>query len=217
MERMITFEDLNETYISANSTGLHESLDAEPIRTASTQVTKGLAEASLGLQHLSAAFIIDASQFWEVRQSNWVWEQLLTLSLTSRDLVPHTEPKDINGLIHSAARAIKKMPKLRIMELWNGGQGHAAVFRYKSVKAGGCASIAWRGSWSLKFETGVVTAWENVAGASHAGYLHIQNELLRPLQIRSHGEAVLILELETEVACPVSIQQIHREHLQITT
>jgi hypothetical protein len=217
MKRMTIFEDLNETYISVNSTGLHETLDAEPIRTTSTQVTKELAKASLSLQHLSAAFIIDASQFWEVCQSNWVWEQLQTLSLTSRDLVPHKEPKDINRLIFSAAQAIKKMPKLQIIELWNGGQGHAAVFRYKSVKVGGCAKIAWRGSWNLKFETRVVTAWENVTGARHAGYLQIRNELLRPSQIRSHGEAVLILELETEVACPVSIQQIHREHLQTTT
>ncbi|KAH7127246.1 hypothetical protein B0J11DRAFT_432859 [Dendryphion nanum] len=197
MKRLIIFEDLNETYISANSTGLNESLDAERIRLTSTKLTKKLAEASLDLQHFSAAFIIDARQYWEVCQPDWVWEQLLTLSLTSRDLVPQKAPKEINDLIYSAAQAIKKMTKLRTMELWNGGEGHAAMFRFKSARAGGCASIAWRGNWVLKFESRVVTAWEN---------------LLSPSQIRSHGEAILILDLENEVACPVSVQQIHREH-----
>lgn len=212
MQKMIVFEDLNETYISVNSTGLHESLDAEAIRTPNTQVSKKLAEASLDFQHLSAAFMTDASQFWDVCRPDWVWKQLLTLSLTSCNLVPHKESKDVNGVIYSAALAMKKMPKLEIMVLWNGGKDHAAVFRYKSVKASGYARIVWRGSWSMQFEIRVVTAWQNVARANHSGHLQILNELLTPSQIRSHGEAVLILELETEVACPVSIQQIHNEH-----
>lgn len=213
MKRLIIFEDLNETYVSANLTGLHESLDAERIRSTSTKLTKKLAEASLGLQHFSAAFIIDARWYWEVCQPDWVWEQLLTLSLTSRDLMPQKAPKEINDLIYSAAQAIKKMTKLRTMELWNGGQGHAAMFRFKSARAGRCASIAWRGNWDLKFESRVVTAWENVVGAGHVVYLQTENELLSPSQIRSHGEAIFILELENEVACSVSVQQIHREHL----
>ncbi|KAF2877748.1 hypothetical protein BDV95DRAFT_600450 [Massariosphaeria phaeospora] len=215
MKRMTIFEDLNETYITANSTGLHATMDAEPVRTTSTKLTRQLAEASLGLQHLSAAFIIDARQFGQVRQPSWIWEQLQTLSITSRDLVPYQGPK-VNDLIYSAAQAIKTMPKLQTMELWNGGLGHAAVFRYKSGKPGGGGfAIAWRASWALQFEPRVVAAWESVAGTSRdAGqYLQIDNELLAPAQIRSHGEAVLILELEIEVACSVSIQQIHREHL----
>jgi hypothetical protein len=216
LKRMIIFKDLNETYISAMPSGLMDILDPEPIRNASTKVTKELAEASLDLEHLSAAFITDARQFWEVRQPNWIWEQLQTLSLTSRDLVPHKNPEDINELMYSAALAISKMPKLQLMELWNGGKGYAAVFRYKTIKASGRAMIAWRSSWALNFETRVVTAWENIADASYAGYLQVQNELLASSQIRSHGEAVLMLELEAEVVCPVSIQQIHREHLPIT-
>lgn len=98
------------------------------------------------------------------------------------------------------------------MELWNGGKGHAAMFRFKSARAGSCASIAWRGNWDLKFESTVVAAWESVVEDNHVRYLQTENELLSPSQIRSHGEAILILELENEVACPVSVQQIHREH-----
>ncbi len=212
---MIIFEDLNETYILANSTGLHEALDAEPVRESSVHVSRKLAEASLGLQHLSAAFITDACQFWEVRQPDWVWESLLTLSLTSRDLVSHGHPNDINDLLCSSAEAIKKMPRIQIMELWNSAQGHAAVFRYKSSMRGGYASIEWKGSWRLEFERRVVAAWQSVAEGGLNGNLQIKNELLRSPQIQSHGEAVVALKLETEVACPVSIQQIYREHLQI--
>lgn len=78
---------------------------------------------------------------------------------------------------------------------------------------GGYASIEWKGSWRLELERRVVRAWQSVAKDGIHGSLQILNELLRSPQIQSHGEAVVTLELETEVACPVSIQQIHREHL----
>jgi hypothetical protein len=64
VKKLVKFEDLNETYISANMAGReHELLEAEPIRVPSAQVAEALAEASLGLQYLSAAFIIDAGKF----------------------------------------------------------------------------------------------------------------------------------------------------------
>jgi hypothetical protein len=63
-KKLVIFEDLNETYVSANMAGCkHELLEAEPIRVPSAQVAEALAEASLGLQYLSAAFIIDAGKF----------------------------------------------------------------------------------------------------------------------------------------------------------
>jgi hypothetical protein len=107
------------------------------------------------------------------------------------------------------------MPQIQIMELWNSAQGHTAVFRYKSSMPGRYASIEWKGSWRLEFEHRVVAAWQSVAEGGFNGNLQIQNKLLRSTQIQSHGEAVVTLELEIEVACFVSIQQIHREHLQI--
>lgn len=59
---LIVCEDLNETYKSASLTGLHESLDAEPVRESIVHVSRKLAEASLSLEHNSTAFITDASQ-----------------------------------------------------------------------------------------------------------------------------------------------------------
>ncbi|PSN63630.1 hypothetical protein BS50DRAFT_85438 [Corynespora cassiicola Philippines] len=106
------------------------------------------------------------------------------------------------------------MPKLQILELWNGEKDHAALFKYKINKDRRQAKIVWRANWHFELEGLVVEEWQDVAYANDVGHLEIENELLTPSQIRFHGEAILILELEIEVACPVSIQQIHREHVE---
>jgi hypothetical protein len=54
--------------------------------------------------------------------------------------------------------------------------------------------------------------WQDVADANDVGHLKVENELLTPWQIRSHRKTILVLGLEIEIACPVSIHQIHREH-----
>ncbi len=76
-------------------------------------------------------------------------------------------------------------------------------------------SIGWKASWVLELEHRVIAAWQNVGerGLNHS--LQIQNELLKSLQVRSHGEAIHVLDLETEIGSPVPVQQIRREHLPI--
>ena len=87
------------------------------------------------------------------------------------------------------------------MELWNSVEGHAAVFRYKSnmpVKDGKPA-----GDWNLSTDVLNHGKTSLKGGLNHN--LQIQNELLRPLQVRYHEEAVLTLDLETEVPSPVLV------------
>jgi hypothetical protein len=230
---MTIFEDFSEAYDPRNKVYLlqHEVHPAfgtaitppadlfldyqytRAIRTVSAQLTRALAEASLGLQHLSVAFMTDARLFWSVRR-DWVWENLQTLALTSQDLEPHNDLRKIEHVLYSAAREVKKMPKLQTLELWNGGKGHAALFRYKIDRRRRQAKIVWRANWHFELEGLVVKEWQDVADANDVWHLEVENELLTPSQIHSHGEAILILELEIEVACPVSIQQIHREHVE---
>ncbi|KAJ4345654.1 uncharacterized protein N0V89_011788 [Didymosphaeria variabile] len=215
MKRLTIFEDLRETYIAANFSGLHPPSDAEPIRTVSIKVTQTLAEASLKLEHLSAAFVTDAARFWEARQPQWIWGQLLTLSLTSRMLVPTASPEKINSMLQAAAEAAMNMPKLVCMELWNGGQDHASVFRYRIAlsRVGKPASIVWRSTRDLNVDAKVVSMWSAVAKSRSAGSFEVFKELLGPeYMIQSHGDAVDVLELQNQVACPVSIQQIRKEH-----
>ena len=150
LKRMTIFEDFSEAYDPRNRvyvldyqvhpafrTSMTPQVDflsdyqyTRGIRTVSAQLTRALAEASLGLQHLSVAFMTDARLFWSVRR-DWVWEHLQTLALTSQDLTPHNDPRKIEHVLYLAARAVKKMPKLQTMELWNGGKDYAALFRFK--------------------------------------------------------------------------------------
>lgn len=233
LKRLTIFEDFSEAYDPRNARDVlqhqvhpaHGTASTQQVnpfpgyqyiwaaRTISAKLTRALAEASLGLQHLSVAFMTDARVFWSVHRVH-VWEHLQTLALTSQDLKPDNDPDKIQHVLHSAARVATNMPKLQIMELWNGGKGHAALFRYRIDRDHREAKIVWRANWHFELERFVVKEWQHVAYAEDVGHLQIENELLMPSQIRSHAEAILILGLEIEVACPVSIQQIHREHVE---
>ena len=108
-----------------------------------------------------------------------------------------------------AAQAAKKMPRLQAMQIWNGRKGYAAVYKYE--KRGYRAKITWRATWDLTLDERAIAEWQKVAKVM---FIQCEKELLGPVPIRSHREAVTVLGLEN-VACPVSIRQIHREHLEM--
>ncbi|KAF2010513.1 hypothetical protein BU24DRAFT_399914 [Aaosphaeria arxii CBS 175.79] len=205
LKRVSIFEDLNETYVSPGTAYISASPDAQVIRTANTRVIGALAKASLTLEQFSAAFMVDADRFWDACRPDWTWRRLSSLSLTSRDLVPDASPKRINDLLHSAAQAAKRMPKLQTMEMWNGSPGYASVFRYRSVKARRPSDITWRGSWELTLEVRVVKAWGTISVNDN---IQVVNEMIPCSQfIRSHGDVIRVLQLEHPVACSAWILQ----------
>jgi hypothetical protein len=111
-----------------------------------------LSNSSRSLEILSAAFLVDAegffSDFWPTKQLNYdviPWENLQKLALTSHLLYPHVKRWKISNLMMAAGRAAAFMPQLEIMEIWNGGEGHASVFRYE--KAAGQPQITWASNW----------------------------------------------------------------------
>jgi hypothetical protein len=78
---------------------------------------------------LSAAFLVDAEDFfanlWPTNEQNSnviPWENLRKLALTSRLLHPEIGRGKINKLLMAAGRAAAFMPKLEVMEIWNGGE-----------------------------------------------------------------------------------------------
>jgi hypothetical protein len=84
---------------------------------------------------LSAAFLVDAEDFfanlWPPNEDNLnviPWENLRKLALTSR--------RKINNMLMAAGRAAVLMPKLEVMEIWNGGEGHICFFRYSNDTGG---------------------------------------------------------------------------------
>ncbi|KAF1999946.1 hypothetical protein P154DRAFT_599817 [Amniculicola lignicola CBS 123094] len=93
---------------------------------ASKGMTKELAEASLGLQYLSAAFIADASLFWEERQSNWIWEpiRLHWQSRACRNFESWSSGmEDKSSLLCSDARVsgvvVVSVLSGEVLEIWN--------------------------------------------------------------------------------------------------
>jgi hypothetical protein len=214
LRKLIVFEDFNRTYTHSQGAdylvtyGKHSGI--RPIRPPSARVNGRLAAASLDLQHLSAAFMADARLFWDAVQPDWVWPSLLTLSLTSQDLIPREDRTDISEMLRRGAEAVKKMPRLQTMELWNSSQGNAAVFRYRSSRPGVAPRIEWRSNWRFALQRGVIAAWQSVPTDLHD--LEVQYEFVNSALVQNHGEAVAALELQLEVACPVSIEEIRREH-----
>jgi hypothetical protein len=103
------------------------------IRNPDPAVGRRLALASLGLEHLAASFIADASHFFEI-DARWEWPNLSSLVLTSKRLTPDEDPTEIGTMLHAAAAAAMKMPQLETMEIWNGRKGLAVLFKYQTSR-----------------------------------------------------------------------------------
>lgn len=103
-------------------------------RVADPQVSRALAERSVGLERVAAAFVAEAADFFAAVRCEWTWSKLRLLSLTSRLLVPDPGPgtgPSASDMLCRAARVIKQMPKLQILEIWNGGTRLARLFRFE--------------------------------------------------------------------------------------
>jgi len=68
----------------------------------------------------------------------------------------------INKLLMAAGRAAALMPELEVMEIWNGGEGHACFFRY-SIHAGK-PQIIWSSNWGIdvQLDYDVVHCWADL-------------------------------------------------------
>lgn len=186
----------------------------EPLRTADPVVAETVARASLGVRHLSAAFMVDADDFFNsaIGHPNWLWSDLTSLALTSRDLAPEARQEAIDGMLITAAVAARRMPRLETVEIWNGREGLAGLFRFRSARRGRTAGISWRGTWDLGLGKEVIQAWEAIAHRYRRAELVIVNEeVLDPRKIRFHGDAIHHLGIEAQVVRPVSLYQMRME------
>ncbi|KAK1253852.1 hypothetical protein MKX07_001929 [Trichoderma sp. CBMAI-0711] len=109
-------------------------------------VSQAIARASLMLEHLSASFMVDASEFFAALDPSWRWCNLTWLALTSRLLTPDQDADTMDDMLEAAAAAAMTMRKLETMEIWNGSEGLAMVFRYKRAPARAMAEITIRGT-----------------------------------------------------------------------
>lgn len=100
------------------------------------------------------------------------------------------------------------MPQLRTMVLWNSEPGHACAVIYQR-RAGIEAALTWRSTWDLELRHDVVESWEKVDPG--ACYLRLEKEVLRDVDIRSHGDAIHYLRLPEGVVDSESLSQIRHE------
>ncbi|OLN97665.1 hypothetical protein CCHL11_09624 [Colletotrichum chlorophyti] len=205
LSRLTTFGNFNQPYPGIYS-------DSPAMRVPTPIVSHKLARASLQLKTLSASFMIDASYFFEARKLSWKWENLTYLALTSRVLSDDEDVTDINDMLRDAADAALKMRKLEMMELWNGREGMAMLFRYRKAREEQSAIITVRGTFELALGSNVRQAWEAVTLQHCHGRVVFQSSSIDPGIIQNHGDAMCQLGLSTEVIRPVSLRQILNEH-----
>lgn len=138
---------------------------------------------------------------------------LTSLALTSQLLTQDESPIKIEEMLQSAAAVAMNMPLLRSMEIWNGREGFAMLFRYQLTKGEQPAVVTWRGTRDLILSSSVVQAWEAVALKYGGHRLIIVKELLdASVVIDSYGDAIHHLKLLIPVLRPVSLHQVRMEH-----
>ena len=182
------------------------------VQAAEIDTAYALVEASLGLEHLAASFVSDASHFFNACQKWNIWPRLESLALTSNVLKSQQQSVYINDLLETIALVAIKMPRLKSMELWNGRAGFAGVFRYQIFESDRTAKITWRSTWDLPLEPRVLKAWQAVASERVDCKLQVVTEILDAnVVITSHGDAIRYLMLLNTVVHPVSLWQIQKE------
>lgn len=201
------FEDFNENYLEVfqNSRGINAHLNPDRVRITTIKTGAAFARKSRQLENLSVAFLVDACHFFDACQPHWQWPHLRSLALTSR-MMSKNNPLQIRRILEAAAEYALNMPKLETMTIWNGAKGEACAFTWCRQDA----SISWRGTWDCNLESSVLNAWKAVA-YKYARHEFTVNEKLLTQEIRSHGDAILYLGVQS-VVDDLSLRQIRREN-----
>ncbi|XEV05269.1 hypothetical protein FSHL1_010556 [Fusarium sambucinum] len=180
----------------------------EPKKATVVSLTKTLRQYTRHLESLSISHLIDAKEFLRPFYSeNGArllpdWRNLKRLSLTSEIFKTGTE-KDINDLLCAAARVTKKMPKLEMLELWNGEA--ACVFCYRVEDTVG--EITWRGIHFPILDNEVVRTWE---AASTNNNRPDVRESAKPIKVENIVSSRQVLKYVTgkyRILHPVSVSR----------
>ncbi|KAI3537064.1 hypothetical protein CSPX01_10362 [Colletotrichum filicis] len=89
---------------------------------------------SLDLEELVICNIVDAIHFFA--------------ACTSRDISSRKKPELFNTLLSQDGRVAKKIPALRVMELYGAWRESAGAFRY--LVTGNSAEVTWVSTWEFK-------------------------------------------------------------------
>lgn len=170
---------------------------------------KALRQYTNFLEHLSISHMVDAREFFrpfssaneEATSSLREWPNLKTLSLTSDVFKTGTE-EEITSFLCTAARAARKMPRLQMLELWNGEAEMACVFSYRVEDT--VVEITWCGTDIEALDYEVIKEWNAVS-------VYLDREDTRELVVRvkkedvaSTGQVLTYLSSKDQIMHPVS-------------
>ncbi|CAG7563916.1 unnamed protein product [Fusarium equiseti] len=174
---------------------------------------KALRQYTNFLEHLSISHMIDAREFFrpfssaneEATSSLREWPNLRTLSLTSDVFKTGTE-EEITSFLCTAARAARKMPRLQMLELWNGEAEMACVFSYRVEDT--VVEITWCGTDIEALDYEVIKEWNAVS-------VCLDREDTRELFVRvkkedvaSTGQVLTYLSSKDQIMHPVSAYSV---------
>lgn len=139
-----------------------------------SNTAKWLFNSSQMLSQLSISNLIDAQEFLTPPQRYWcphesgcdtpepdikpTWQNLTYLALTA-DILSSRSDAAVNDLLLTAAEVAKRMPKLKIMELWKDGE-EPAVFRYRVTDRK--SHLFWKGTWIPSLDKLTLGSWRDV-------------------------------------------------------
>ncbi|KAK1852462.1 hypothetical protein CCHR01_04907 [Colletotrichum chrysophilum] len=209
LQQISVFEETNEGYVSLLQHGQLFIHRPDRVRVTSPAVNAAFAKRSLNLEKLSVAFMVEASDFFQSCQQDWVWSHMRSLTLTSR-MLTQTRSLEIQTLLENAATTALSMPHLHTMVIWNGRKGEAFKFFYRAETSH--TRIGWRGTWDLKLNPSVICGWQRGADKHTRHDLQVAPEPLILKSIGSHADAIDLLDLPSEVVHPVSLLQMPREN-----
>ncbi|RFU32270.1 hypothetical protein B7463_g4081, partial [Scytalidium lignicola] len=206
LRKVAIFED----YIESDDE--ETELETEPER--NTLLGEDLARSSRNFEDLHASINVDAKDFFYAfwpganpKYKNEVkWKNLKYLSLTSLFL----NPADYNQLIQTAALAAQRMPQLEVMELWNGGEGYACIFRYE--RRINQPRIQLLSTWLGQLGTQEKESWRIVA-SEHSDYHELQTEQihLETDLMEGYISVLSYLVLKGRLLNAISLQQKQME------
>lgn len=195
VSKVILFEDENEKYAynRPSQVAAHERRNPLP------SIAIALVKQSIYLEHLSASFLVKATDFFDcclVRENkDLIWKNLRTLALTSTVLVANSAAGEIDRLLWRTAAVVPRMPRLERLILWFGKKGTAAAFEYHESRHE--AKISWNGTFGVKFQASVIGAWKKIAFDRRRYLWAHYPVVLDGRLIKCHGDAIKVLGLET--------------------
>ncbi|KAK2755715.1 hypothetical protein FQN54_005865 [Arachnomyces sp. PD_36] len=191
VKRISIFEDFDGHIPTPIRRGVGLSALRNARLEAELALRRALASKSRDLEQLSISYLIDATRLFGCSQQSWTWYHLQSLTLTASILKQTAPPKDIYALLYNARSCAINMLQLESMVLWNHGHKEACAFIYHRDKAGGQATLTWRGTWDFELSHDVIEDWQIITPCNH---VRVNNERVQGV-IKSHSDAIYYLRL----------------------